>query len=330
MSFVDDCLSAALEIDSTDALRKKLIVMFFMAVGFILGRSFMNMIKWNLVDVSCSEPCRTTTSKMAKFPYFFLKLFLLAGALLFKGMAGEMFSIPLDLITSFLDDGLTIVLRTAHHAFLSEYMVNLTLSGLHVWNCLRLLGPRINTLSGQVGIRVLNKFVHLSDNECDVLMSSKGATSHFDIRALTLQPGFFPPKAVIRIYFILLLKMLVFAALARVVAFSMLWVSTFVTIFIEPLFFVSDLLLGACYLWGGSLAVSTVAILWSVVTGIFLGDKQTTSGSDEPNENGYLFSVYNTVFEVTTAPLSKMIIAETKLSSSYQELQEDLPGPEAP
>ncbi len=285
------------EIDSTAALADKLFFMGVMSILFVFAKSAKDIVVWKAHFDEEEDACKTAFKLAAKFP----KTFFLNGAVLFAGMAGECFSVPGDILTSLLDDFLAFLIHSPHHIFLSEYMVNLTISGFHVYNCLRLLGGCLNEASGRLSTSFLCKAMHLSDDEKQILLSPKGARSHFDVRRMVVEEtSFFPARNDIRKYAVVVVKMFVFSLLARVIAFSMLWASTLLPILTEPVFSLVDALFTFVFAVGGQKAVTALAVAWSVAVAIILGEKQTTSGSGD-GESCLLF-VYELFYSLILAP----------------------------
>ena len=284
------------EIDSTAALANKLLFMGVMSILFVLVNSAKDIIVWKPY-LEEEGTCKTAPKLAAKF----LKAFYLNGAILFAGMAGECFSVPGDILTSLLDDFLAFLIHSPHHIFLSEYMVNLTVSGIHVYNGLRLLGGCLNEASGFLSTLFLRKMMHLSDDEEVILLSPKGARSHFDVRRMVVEEAsFFPAREDIRKYIVVVAKMFVSSLLVRVIAFSMLWATTLLTIVTEPVFSLVDRFFMLVFAVGGQMAVTTVVVAWSVAMAIVLGEKQTTSGSGD-GESSFFF-VYDFFYSLIVAP----------------------------
>ena len=312
-SLVDAVLASAAKIDSADALRTKFVCMAFIAALLCLFRSARLVCAWNPTRVCRDDVFRVRAWKVLCASLPLAKTFYISGAILFAGMAGECLSIPLDLLTSFLDAALSFAVRTPHHIFLTEYMINLTVSGLHVWGCLTFCGDRFNVVAGEVCRRFWARLLALSPEDDAVLASSEGASSHFDVRKMVIEdPGFLPPPSVVRKYALLFSKMFVFSLLARIVAFSLLWASTLVTLVAEPLFFGGDIFFGLMFLAGGQSLVAAYAVAWSVAAGIFLGETQTTSGrssSGSAEDASLVRGFYESAYDVVVPPVLRMVKA---------------------
>ncbi len=300
---IEDIYDFSEKIDSTSALKNKFLVMGLLAVIFTFIRSIINFIYWDPLMFKNNNNYPLCIKIFYSINVIF-QIFIMSGAILFAGMAGECFSIPLDLITSLINDLLSFILRMPHHSFLSEYMINLTISGIHVWNCLRLLGCKFNMLSGSIVISILEKYIDLNDGDIQLLRSSNGAHDIFDLKQMTISN----PKCIItynfiRKYAILFSKMFVFSFLARCMAFGMLWVTTLIPIIMEPMFGLNSLIFGLVNKFFGQFGVATLAILWSVIMGIFLGEKQSTSGGKEQilkpanKIEGIYYFIYNLLFK---------------------------------
>ena len=126
-----DIFESADKIDSTSALKSKFLVMGLLAALFTFIRSIFNFFEWNLLRIDKNTFYKCELKKVILVPYVIWQIFLMNGAILF--------SIPMDILTSLMNDFLTFILQMPHHSFLSEYMVNLTFSGFHVWMILKIL-----------------------------------------------------------------------------------------------------------------------------------------------------------------------------------------------
>lgn len=322
INFYNDVYISAENIDDTSALKKKFIVMGLLAVLFTFIRSIINFVKWNPLNLDINYNFKN----ICKIVIVIFQIFIMSGAILFAGMAGECFSIPMDLLTSLFNDGLSYLLRMPHHSFLSEYMINLTISGLHVWNCLRLLAPRFNKLSGTIIINLLSKYITLNPDDINILKSSLAAHEIFDLKQMTIEnPLCIPTRKFIKNYCILFSKMFVFSVLARIMAFSMLWVTTLVPLIMEPLFGLNSFIYGITFMYFGQHGAASLAVLWSVIMGIVLGEKQSSSGGKESKEeieeipNNKISLIYYRVYDILFKNLENRIYHE-EITKTYHTL----------
>lgn len=319
INFYNDVYVSAENIDDTSALKNKFIVMGLLALLFTFIRSIINFIKWNPLNLDNKYDFKN----ICKIVFVIFQIFIMSGAILFAGMAGECFSIPMDLLTSLFNDGLSYLLRMPHHSFLSEYMINLTISGLHVWNCLRLLAPRFNKLSGTIITNVLSKHITLNIDDIKILKSSLPAHEIFDLKQMAIDnPMCIPTRKFIRNYCILFSKMFVFSVLARIMAFSMLWVTTLVPLIMEPLFGLNSFIFGITFMYFGQFGAASLAVLWSVIMGIVLGEKQSSSGGEEIQEeiqeeipNNIISRIYYRVYDILFKDLENIIYNEEEINN---------------
>jgi hypothetical protein len=163
-------------------LEHKLLFMGLGGVAFVAGKAVYYFVVWNPLSFSKEDTWDQFALKTLKAPIVVLHTFFLSGSVLFAGMAGECFSIPMDLLTSALDEALGWVVAAPRHSFLSEYMVNLTLSGLLVLGCLSVLGGRFHALSGALTAALFQK--GLTSKEEEDLVSEVNAQSRFDVRGM--------------------------------------------------------------------------------------------------------------------------------------------------
>lgn len=294
-------IASAKRIDDTAALTYKFVAMGLLAVALTFVRAVIQFVAWNPLGFRRDMKCGELGAKLVQSPVVVLQIFLVSGAILFAGMAGECFSIPMDLLTSLINDGLSSVLRMPRHSFLCEYMVNLTISGFHVWNCLRLLGPRFNALAGMIVVNLLEPIADLTNKDRDLLKSTVGAHDIFDVKNMVVsRPLRVISHDFVRTYCMLFIKMFVFSVLARLMAFAMLWATTLVPLVMEPLFEISDLFFGFVFVCFGQSGAAVVAVAWSVGVGIVLGDKQSSSGGveDKDDTKGFVARLYLSIYEI--------------------------------
>ena len=320
MNFYNDVYESVEKIDSTSALKKKFIVMGLLAVLFTFIRSIINFINWN--PLAFDKNTKITINIIFNTIIVILQMFIMSGAILFAGMAGECFSIPMDLLTSLINDGLSYILRMPHHSFLSEYMINLTISGLHIYVCLKLLAPRFNKLAGSLILNLSSKYITLNHEDINILQSSMGAHHLFDLKQMTLDnPMCIPTRKFVKNYTILFSKMFVFSVLARIMAFSMLWFTTLIPLIMEPLFGLNAFIFGITYMYFGQNGAASLAVLWSVIMGILLGEKQSSSGGkeDQQNSNNKIYLLYNYIYIMIFGNLETYLYSNV-ISNSYVNL----------
>ena len=302
-------LENAKEIDDAKALVSKFCVMGVMALVYVLAQSCVVFYNANPARFSRDDPVCETLKKATRAPVYFVGIYYRLGAVLFAGMCGECFSIPGDLLTSLLNDAFSIILGKRRHSFLGEYMVFLTVSGFHVWMCIRLLGCPLNVLSGEVCDSLIARSrCTVTEQERRAVMSGESAYSIINVYD-SVGPGrdFLPSRTEAVTYCLLVAKMMLFSLFARAVAFSILWVTIlFLPLVAEPVFVASDLVFGLTFEWGGQVGVSFLAVAWSVFVGIFLGDEQSKAGEGKevpvksPLEPFYLAAYLKTALPLST------------------------------
>ena len=148
----------------------------------------------------------------------------------------------------------------------------------------------------------------------------------FDLKQMTIEnPLCIPTRKFIKNYCILFSKMFLFSVLARIMAFSMLWVTTLVPLIMEPLFGLNSFIYGITFMYFGQYGAASLAVLWSVIMGIVLGEKQSSSGGKESKEeieeipNNKISLIYYRVYDILFKNIENRIYHE-QITNTYHTL----------